>query len=127
MPCSGCCHVSHQTNDDDDGGKPQSPPPHFPCFDALGGRGEGGGQGRGGGGNAYLDGKVVNGAPACCAWALDGLQTSGRTLERGDAGLQPCDLPFLFFELSALFLYFLMGDRLDESTMRDMCEGSITV
>ena len=71
-------------------------------------------------GDAYLDGKVVNGAPACCTRAIDGLRTSGRALERGDAGLQPCDLPLLFFELPALFLYFLMGDGLDGSTMRDM-------
>jgi len=76
-------------------------------------------------GDAHLDGKVVNGAPACYARALGGLQTSGRALERGDAGLQPCDLPLLFFELRALFLYFLMGDRLKRINDKRACEGPI--
>ena len=65
-------------------------------------------------GDAYLDGKVVDGTSACYARTLGGLRTSGRALERGDAGLQPCDLPLLFFELRALFLYFLMRDCLNE-------------
>ena len=111
------CRVRHRTTTGDGScggvvGK-QSTTGHTSPFFCLGCREEARG-------DAYLDGKVVDGAPACCARAVDGLRTSGRALERGDAGLQSCDLPLLFFELRALFLYFLMRDCLNESTMRDM-------
>jgi hypothetical protein len=80
-------------------------------------------------GDAYLDGKVVDGTPACYARTVGGLRTSGRALERGDAGLQPCDLPLLFFELRALLLYFLMRDCLNEiktiKVEHDVKRGSI--
>jgi hypothetical protein len=64
---------------------------------------------------AYLDGEVVDGAPACCARALERLCAGGHALERGDAGLQLCDLPLLLFELPPLVLDFLMRDGLCES------------
>jgi hypothetical protein len=74
---------------------------------------------------AYLDGKVVDGASARCARAVDGLRAGGGALERGDAVVQPCDLSLLLFELRALFFDFSVRDRLRESAIgefRKACE-----
>ena len=63
----------------------------------------------------YLDGKVIDGTPACCASRLvDGLCTGRRALERGNASVQPCDLSFLLLELSSLLLDLLMCNSLTE-------------
>ena len=64
---------------------------------------------------SYLDGKVIDRAPACCASRLvEGLCAGRRALKRCDAIVQSCDLSFLFLELSSLFLDLLMGDGLTE-------------
>jgi len=75
--------------------------------------------------SAYLDVKIVNGASARCACAVDGVRAGGRTLERGDAVVQACDLSLLLFELRALFFDFSVRDRLRESAIgefRKVCE-----
>ena len=64
---------------------------------------------------SYLDGKIIDGAPACCeSWLVDGLGGGRGALERGDASVQPCDLSLLFLELPSLLLDLLMGDGLSE-------------
>jgi hypothetical protein len=64
---------------------------------------------------SYLDGKVIDRAPACCASVcVGGLCTWRRALERGDAIVQPCDLSFLLLELPSLLLDLFMGDGLTE-------------
>ena len=63
----------------------------------------------------YLDGKIIDGTPACDARTRQRLRSGGRTLERSDALLQPCNLSLLLFELSPLFLDLLMCDGLGRS------------
>ena len=64
---------------------------------------------------SYLDGKVIDRAPACCASGrVEGLCIGGRALERGDAIVQPCDLSLLLLELPSLLLDLLMCDGLTE-------------
>jgi hypothetical protein len=65
---------------------------------------------------SYLDGKVIDGTPACCkSWLVEGPWSGRRALERGDARVQPCDLSLLLLELPSLLLDLLMGDGLTEN------------
>jgi hypothetical protein len=48
------------------------------------------------------------------------VRAGGRTLERGDAVVQPCDLSLLLFELPALFFDFAVRDRLRESAIGEL-------
>ena len=61
---------------------------------------------------SYLDVEIVNRVTTCGAWSGEGLGSRGGTFESCDALLESCDLSFLLFKLSALFLDFLMRDGL---------------
>jgi hypothetical protein len=63
----------------------------------------------------HLDGEIIDGASARGARTLERYVGGGCTLERRYACLQPCDLPFLLFELRPLVLDLLMCDGLSKS------------